>query len=257
MSKRLHERALGVLNRVYLWKSGGEKRPVFYESVEGVCPELAALTAHWEEIRDEIEAVLARRAPMVSFRDDELAEKPVRMPRDRADGRGWGIIFLYMMGEKPEGYRRLMPRTTALIDRVPGLWQVQVSVLAAGKSIPAHTGQYAGYLRYHLGIRIPEVDPPRLRVRDEWYAWSEGEGVVFDDMWDHEVVNECAEERVVLMVDVLRPMGGVVGLVNRFVTWQIVRRVFAKRMMRRLGDWDEELGAAAAPAAERAAVGVG
>src|SRR5262249_16263681 len=41
-----------------------------------------------------------------------------------------------------------------------------------------------------------------------------GEGVLFDDTWSHEIKNECSETRVVLIVDILRPMRGMAGLVN-------------------------------------------
>ena len=36
--------------------------------------------------------------------------------------------------------------------------------------------------------------------------WKEGESILFDDSWEHEVYNKSNDIRVVLIVDFLRPM---------------------------------------------------
>ena len=77
-----------------------------------------------------------------------------------------------------------------------------------------HCGLHNGYLRYHLAIEAPRATPPTLRVKDHHYTRQEGESVLFDDTWSHEIKNECSETRVVLIVDILRPMRGMAGLVN-------------------------------------------
>ena len=160
--------------------------------------------------------------------------------------------MLYMMGERPEVHRRLFPRTVSLVDRVPGLWQSQVSVLSPGKNIPPHCGQYAGYLRYHLALRVPGGAKPRIRVRDQWHEWKEGEAILFDDSWEHEVKNPATEPRVVLMVDIRRPMGWPADLINRFVTHQIVRRVYAPKVLANLPAVEVEAkDGAAAPERQR------
>jgi aspartate beta-hydroxylase/beta-hydroxylase len=80
------------------------------------------------------------------------------------------------------------------------------SILDPGKSIPAHRGPYLRYLRYHLALRVPKNNPPKMRVKDEFYLWEEGKSIVFDDSLEHEVYNKSDETRVVLIVDFLRPM---------------------------------------------------
>ena len=52
----------------------------------------------------------------------------------------------------------------------------------------------------------PENRPPTLRVKDRYYTWKEGESLLFDDSWDHEVINESDDIRVVLIVDFERPV---------------------------------------------------
>jgi ornithine lipid ester-linked acyl 2-hydroxylase len=45
-----------------------------------------------------------------------------------------------------------------------------------------------------------------MRVGGQWFTWEEGKGFLFDDSWDHELVNENPNLRSVLIVDVTRPM---------------------------------------------------
>lgn len=231
---RLHERMLARLNRWFLSRVGGDRRPLFYDDIRAVCPELDNLTRHYDDIRDEVLAVIDRGVRMPTYLDNDMTDKPVRLPTHAGGEKGWGLMMLFMMGEKPEVHRRLFPKTVALVDRVPNLWQAQVSVLSPGKHIPPHKGQYAGYLRYHLALRVPEGAKPRIRVHDRWYEWKQGEAVLFDDSWEHEVVNPSSEPRVVLMVDIRRPMGWLADQVNRFVTHQIVRRVYAPKVLANL-----------------------
>jgi hypothetical protein len=62
------------------------------------------------------------------------------------------------------------------------------------------------YLRYHLALRVPENNPPTMRVKDTIHRWEEGKSIVFDDSLEHEVYNKSDQTRVVLIVDFLRPM---------------------------------------------------
>jgi aspartyl/asparaginyl beta-hydroxylase (cupin superfamily) len=57
-----------------------------------------------------------------------------------------------------------------------------------------------------LALRVPKNNPPKMRVKDEFYLWEEGKSIVFDDSLEHEVYNKSDETRVVLIVDFLRPM---------------------------------------------------
>ena len=58
---------------------------------------------------------------------------------------------------------------------------------------------------------------PSIRVKDQHYTWREGESLLFDDSWEHEVINHSSSQRVVLIVDVRRPMPFAFDALNRFV----------------------------------------
>ena len=80
------------------------------------------------------------------------------------------------------------------------------SILDPDVNIPPHYGYYKGYLRYHLGIIIPQEEgkSPFIVCGGEKYYWKNGEGVMFDDMYLHYVENPTSKMRVVLFIDVLR-----------------------------------------------------
>jgi aspartyl/asparaginyl beta-hydroxylase (cupin superfamily) len=60
-------------------------------------------------------------------------------------------------------------------------------------------------LRHHLGIDVPEPDKAKLRVGTQWRGWAKGKSMAFDDSFEHEVVHEGDQERIVLVVDVWHP----------------------------------------------------
>lgn len=128
----------------------------------------------------------------------------------------WKTYFLYGFGHRSEPNCARCPITSAVLARVPGIKTAFFSILAPGKHIPKHRGVYKGLVRAHLGLKVPEPRAAcRMEIGGAIVSWREGEAFVFDDTYPHEVWNDTAEERVVLLVDVLRPLPAHVQLVNR------------------------------------------
>ena len=61
--------------------------------------------------------------------------------------------------------------------------------------LSAHCGPTNARIRVHLGLLCPPG--ARLRVGGETRAWREGEVLVFDDSFDHDVVHDGTERRIV------------------------------------------------------------
>lgn len=159
------------------------------------------LEAEWQTIREELDAILAHRDALPAFHD--IAADASTISQDDR----WKTFFLYGYGEKAEANCARCPRTTELIEQVPGMTTAFFSILAPGKHIPAHRGPYKGVLRYHLGLKVPEpAEKCRIRVGDRIEHWNEGESLAFDDTYDHEVWNETGGERAILFLDVKRPL---------------------------------------------------
>jgi aspartyl/asparaginyl beta-hydroxylase (cupin superfamily) len=190
-------------NPVFDLSTGGEQRPVLYD-IDATVPALRTLDAAYPVIRAELDAVRAHFPALPRYHevDTDVVHSSGRGPRDRA----WSVFMLRCFGRTPTAARELCPQTLALLEGIPGLYQAFFSLLDPRKSIPAHTGPSRAYLRYHLGLVVPRVSPPRIRIKDLTYVWKERESVLFDDSWNHEIINDCDELRAVLIVDVARPM---------------------------------------------------
>jgi aspartyl/asparaginyl beta-hydroxylase (cupin superfamily) len=194
----------------FLYKcAGGENRQVFYD-IEKTAPALRNLEKNYSIIKNEVERLLESKRNLPSYHDLD----PKQFAISAGGNKKWKVFLLYAMGAKPKANRALCPQTSALLDKIPNLFEAFFSILEAGKSVPAHNNSYCGMLRYHLGLIVPSENPPRIRIKDQFYTWREGESVLFDDCWEHEVFNESKGDRVVLLVDVLRPLPLPVHILN-------------------------------------------
>lgn len=215
------------LNQLYARAIDAPRRPVFYD-IDTVEPALHKVTAAYPAIRAEFDALLGDLASMPAYGELDKGQS-----RIAGEGSGrWNVFLLEAFGEKPERNRARCPQTCAAVAKVPNVVQAFFSILDPGKSIPEHSGPYLGYLRYHLGLRVPETRPPTLFLNGIPYTWKEGEGVLFDDSWPHSVANDCPETRAVLIIDIRRPMPGFAGFMNRVATL-IARYTYGRRVVRR------------------------
>ena len=98
----------------------------------------------------------------------------------------------------------MVPKTTNLIKKMPSVTLAMFSILDPGKKIPPHIGFFKGVFRYHLGLIIPDEGECYIINKKQRYDWKEGEGVLFDDTYIHEVWNKTENRRVVLFLDVYR-----------------------------------------------------
>ncbi|MFM7085987.1 MAG: aspartyl/asparaginyl beta-hydroxylase domain-containing protein [Cyanobium sp.] len=168
-----------------------------------------ALEADWMQVRRELDAVMPHREAMPNFQD---ILRPVRtIQKDDA----WKTFFLKGVGMDCRENARRCPQTMALLERIPGCTTAFFSILSPGKHIPPHRGAWAGVLRLHLALLVPE--PPercRIRIADQIHTWQEGHCLVFDDTYNHQVWNDTDGYRVVLFVDFERPLRWPLSLLN-------------------------------------------
>ncbi len=218
------------INTYFARQVGGGRRPTYHD-IDSTCPALNELTRNYPVIRNEFDGVLNRKVPMPAYHDLDAGEREISAVVD--PNKRWSVFMLYILGYKPELNRTYCPQTCRILKRIPGLVQAFFSVLDPGKSVPPHDGPYLGYLRYHLGLRIPAENPPTLIVNSQPHVWRAGEAVLFDDSWTHQVVNQSNELRAVLIVDVLRPMPLLPSLVNKAVTHGVMRPLYGRAVARK------------------------
>lgn len=218
-----------MLNNYYARYIGGKKRLTFFD-IEKTFPALNLITQNYAIIKEEFKKIYKIKPDMPLYHEIDPGESEISNTTEK----NWKVFMLYLLGHKPKDNREACPKTCAVLDQIPNLVQAFFSVLEPGKSIPLHEGPYFGYLRYHLGIQVPAINPPRLYVNSQEYIWREGEGVLFDDSWPHAVENTCEDLRVVLIVDILRPMPKIPAFLNKLATGILARYTYGRRVMRRI-----------------------
>jgi aspartyl/asparaginyl beta-hydroxylase (cupin superfamily) len=218
-----------ILNRYYARHIGGNQRPTFF-AIDQTYPALNQLTQNAKIITSEFEEAYKQTKRLPNYHDIDPGEKAI----SATTNNNWSVFMLYLLGHKPEETRQLCPETCRLLEGIPNLVQAFFSILAPHKSIPPHEGPYLGYLRYHLGLRVPTKNPPKIIVNNQDYTWREGEAVLFDDSWTHAVENNSDEIRAVLIVDVLRPMPILPTIVNKFATNIIAKHTYGRSVIKRV-----------------------
>jgi len=220
---RLHRLAndpFEVLNGRYAKHAGGLDRPAFYD-IDKIYPTLRLLDQNYRVMREELETLLAGMETIPRYHDLAKSESYISGSGDPE--KNWRVFMLRSMVGTPRANQMKCPSTTALLRKIPNIYQAFFSILDAKKSVPAHAGGYLGYLRYHLGLRVPKNHPPTMRVRTQCHTWVEGQSILFDDSLEHEVYNDSDGVRVVLIVDILRPLPFHLHAVNSLLTHVVFR----------------------------------
>jgi beta-hydroxylase len=121
---------------------------------------------------------------------------------------------------------KFFPKTISLVPKHCSL--VMFSILEPNCHLKPHKGIYNGVLRYHLALKTPkDYNNCYLEIKDndnEWQKiiWQQGEDVIFDDMFTHQVFNKTSEERVVLFLDIIKKNNNLIlDWLNHLCIWLI------------------------------------
>lgn len=175
------------------------------------------LENNWQTIRAELDEILLQTDALPNFQD--IMPRQERITQDD----GWKTYFFCAFGFVAQKNCNRCPRTWSLLQQIPGLKVAFFSILAPGKHIPEHYGKHKGIIRYHLALKVPEPkEKCRIRIADQITHWEEGKSLIFDDTFPHEVWNETDGYRVVLFLDIARPMRFPLSWVNWGVS-QVLR----------------------------------
>ena len=171
-------------------------------------PFLKSLEDSWEDVLEELNNLLYnesenQKAYFQPWHEVEIYEGQ------------WDVYGLYAFGEKIESNCKRCPKTTTLVESIPGMVTAGFSALAPETHIRPHVGYSDKVLRCHLGLITPKPLPDYdrratgvltaktcgMRVGDEFYYWEQGRGFVFDDTELHEAWNWGDRTRFILLID--------------------------------------------------------
>lgn len=175
-------------------------------------PWTQAFRDNWEEIRQEYNDY---KGIEPSFKD--VSKKYSVVERDNK----WKVLFLRAFNRDTK-LIDFFPKTMELINSCP-CTLAYFSILEPGATIHPHVGVYKGVLRYHLGLIIPKnYNDCYIVVDGNKLVWREGMDIMFDDMFEHYVVNRTNEKRVILFLDIKRDFNNIlVDMINSILLFFI------------------------------------
>ena len=187
-----------------LWFPGLPATPYFSREA---FPWLEALERATDSIREELLAAMPRGDIGERVFTSDAAERLGLASQGPAPS--WNGIYFYRHGERREQSHSLCPRTSQVLESLPlarireHAPEVMFSVLTPGTHILPHRGVTNTRVVCHLPLVVP--DDCTLIVGGERHDWREGQGVAFDDTYEHQAWNRGSRTRVVLIIDVWNP----------------------------------------------------
>jgi aspartate beta-hydroxylase len=167
-------------------------------------PDGERFRAAWREIRAE--------AALIATRLHEVPKFHEIMPEQGAisdnDDLAWRMFILKAYGVESPRNLKVCPTLSRLASSCPDVLSASISFLSPGKHIPPHRGPMRGVLRFYMALSMPmraDGSPAAvLKIAGEEYRLSDGECLLWDDTYEHEVWNDSDEVRSVLLLDVWR-----------------------------------------------------
>ena len=197
---QLYDRAAGVVRAVY------DRRiatPATLDA-EHYFPNAKRFTDRWTKIRDEALAVAGTLGRVPRFHDVMPAQADI----SANDGRDWRVFIMKAYGVTVEDNLRRCPTVATLLDEAPEVMSATLSFLAPGKHIPEHRGPFRAILRFHLMLSMPRDDSGLpacvMNIDGVPYRLGDGESLLWDDTYPHEVWNRSEHVRIALLLDVWR-----------------------------------------------------
>ncbi len=195
----------------------------------------AALEAAYPEIRAELDKLLPRLGDMPPFH--LISPDQTYISSDDK----WKMFFLKAGNLRFERNCQEFPETMRILDQFPEIISAYFSFIGPNKMLYPHRGPWSGVLRMHLGLVIPTTGKGCTLVCNKIpYRWREGEVVVFDDTYEHFAVNLSDSVRVVLFLDILRPLPYFLDKLNRAIVWCARFTPYFQEPIRRHKEWERE-----------------
>lgn len=195
-----YDQGANLIRRIY--DSRIEGPPIL--GADAYFPEAAAFAAAWHGIRDEAELLAAHLHSVPRFHEIMREQEAI----STKDHRDWRLFVLKAYGVASARNMAVCPRLATIVAGTPAVVSASISFMAPGKHIPTHRGPFRGVVRFYLGLSVPrraDGSPAAvLKIDGEEYRIGDGEWLLWDDTYPHEVQNDSDQVRSVLLLDVWR-----------------------------------------------------
>jgi aspartate beta-hydroxylase len=165
----------------------------------------ADFVSRWQDLRNEALTVATAMDRIPRFHEIMRQQADI----SANDGRDWRMHVMKVYGAEVRANLERSPVMASLLSDHPEVVSATYSFLAPGKHIPLHRGPFRGILRFLLALSMPRNTDgdlgATLWVDGAPYRLADGESLLWDDTYPHEVLNATDGVRVALLLDVRRP----------------------------------------------------
>jgi aspartate beta-hydroxylase len=220
----LYDFSTNLIRRIY--DSRLSDPPVL--DAAGRFPDAERFAEAWPVLRDEALRLAEDIGRIPRFHELMVEQASI----SANDGKDWRMFVLKAYGVPVPGNLSKCPELARLLDSTPDVLTATLSFLAPHKHIPPHRGPFRGVLRFYLGLSVPTDADGRpaavLTLDGVEHRIGDGQYLLWDDTFEHEVLNRSDQPRIALLLDVRRRgmppdmaalsrlLVGVAGTVARF-----------------------------------------
>lgn len=195
------------------------------------------LQAHHNTILGELGSLLAS-----GERGKSIREIDSRLVESFGNVDNWRTIWIQFL-HSDAGHPDQLPTLRSILDRYRAhLGLAFVSILPPHTSIPPHTGVLSTVLRYHYGLVIPmpeEKHGPKglnmaLNINEHMIRWQNRKAFIFDDTYVHCAFNHTDKQRIILFLDIIRPMPWLLSIANKAINRAILKSEYMTKVHQRM-----------------------
>jgi aspartate beta-hydroxylase len=167
-------------------------------------PDHRSFVAAWPYLREEALALARDLGAVPRFHELMSAQSDISV----GDQRDWRMFVVKAYGVPLRQNLAHCPRLSELIAKSPDVLSATFSFLAPYKHIPEHRGPFRGILRFYLGLSVPctaeGLPATELVIDGTSHRIPEGDYLLWDDTFPHEVRHCSPLPRIALLLDIRR-----------------------------------------------------
>ncbi len=168
-------------------------------------PEHRIFNENFDKLKIEINNLLKYKHKIPLTHDAIPYNEYISRDYDDKTGEGWKTLTVKLEGKLTEIAKLHCPELCNLVS-IPIIRNATVSILEGKRHIPIHCGYFKGYIRYLFCVIEPKKNHSFIYINKKKYIFKENEGILWDDLFPHEVYNMSDENRVCIYLDVLRKL---------------------------------------------------
>lgn len=175
------------------------------------------LEKSYEAIKHEIVANILPHRNEIQLTRDSYGGQNRNIGRDVNDGDGWRQLTINVGKRFADNMEEMCPTLVDILKKhSEDIISCTISILPGRTTIPPHFGYTRSVIRLMLPIVVPRGDV-HICVNSNKLNFTEGKCLSFDDNFQHFVNNNTDDDRIVIYMDVVRPVPGLIRTISKYI----------------------------------------